>query len=49
VEYGHRTMDHKSWVNGRFMLTISIEELERELPGIIERKFEQFIKHHLGW
>lgn len=49
VEHGHRTRDHKGWVEGRFMLTISIEELERELPAILERKLEQFMKRHLGW
>ncbi|MCY9658121.1 HK97 gp10 family phage protein [Paenibacillus chondroitinus] len=49
VEYGHRTKDHKGWVEGRFMLTTSIEELERELPAILERKLEQFIKEHLRW
>lgn len=49
VEYGHRTRSHTGWVEGRFMLTISIEELERELPAILDRKLEQFIKRHMGW
>lgn len=49
VEYGHRTKDHRGWVEGRFMFTTSIEELERELPAILERKLEQFIKEHLRW
>lgn len=47
VEYGHRTRDHTGWVEGRFMLTISIQELERELPAIIERKLQQFLDKHL--
>ncbi|MFB0840962.1 HK97 gp10 family phage protein [Paenibacillus oleatilyticus] len=49
VEYGHRTRDHKGWVEGRFMLTVSEDELKRELPGIIERKMQQFMRRHLGW
>lgn len=49
VEYGHRTRNHKGWVEGRFMLTISIDELEREMPAILDKKLEQFLKRHLRW
>ncbi|MFH5185728.1 HK97 gp10 family phage protein [Paenibacillus sp. TAB 01] len=49
VEYGHRTRNHKGWVEGRFMLTKSVDELERELSGILERKLDQFLKRMLGW
>lgn len=38
VEYGHRTANHKGWVNGRFMLTISEQEIQSAAPGIIEKK-----------
>lgn len=38
VENGHRTPDHKGWVEGRFMATISMNEIERELPRFMERK-----------
>ncbi|WP_207892434.1 HK97 gp10 family phage protein [Paenibacillus pinisoli] len=48
VEYGHRTPNHKGWVEGRFMMTISIEELERELPAILEKKMSRFIEKYLG-
>lgn len=44
VEYGHRTRGGKGWVKGRYMLTISEEELERELPVIIEAKVTAWIK-----
>ena len=44
VEYGHRTRDHKGWVEGRFMLTISEQELNERAPIIIERKLEQLLK-----
>ncbi|WP_096269399.1 HK97 gp10 family phage protein [Paucisalibacillus globulus] len=38
VEFGHRTRNHQGWVPGRFMMTISADELERQAPKIIERK-----------
>lgn len=47
VEYGHRTANHQGWVEGRFMMTISLQELERDLPAIMERKMVQFIGRFL--
>lgn len=44
VEFGHRTANHKGWVEGRFMLTISEQELEAEAPKIIEGKIKQFME-----
>ena len=44
VEYGHRTADHKGWVQGRFMLAIS----EQEIPGIAPKVLESKIKKFLG-
>lgn len=38
VEYGHRTRNHTGWVPGRFMMTISADELQKEGPKIIEKK-----------
>lgn len=38
VEFGHRTRNHEGWVRGRFMLTISEQEIETAAPGILERK-----------
>ncbi|MGF7049156.1 hypothetical protein J2T13_003664 [Paenibacillus sp. DS2015] len=39
VEYGHRTgKDLTGWVEGRFMMTISMQEMERELPRYLEKK-----------
>ena len=43
VEYGHRTRDHKGWVEGRFMLTISEQELNAQAPAILERKLEKIL------
>lgn len=38
VEFGHRTRNHKGWVQGKFMLTISEQEIEAAAPKILERK-----------
>ena len=43
VEFGHRTRNHKSWVPGRFMLTISEQELEGDLERIIQNKLQKFM------
>lgn len=41
VEYGHRTRGGKGWVNGRFMLTKSAEEIQNAAPQIIESKLKK--------
>lgn len=38
VEFGHRTRNHKGWVEGRFMLTKSEMEVEGQAQKIIEKK-----------
>lgn len=43
VEFGHRTRNHKGWVPGKFMLTISEQELEGDLERIIQNKLQKFI------
>lgn len=43
VEFGHRTRDHKGWVNGVFMLTISEEELDQQAPAILEKKLLKYL------
>lgn len=55
VEYGHRQEPGRyvpaigkrlvnSWVDGVFMLTISSEELEAEMPRILETKIIKFLE-----
>ncbi len=44
VEYGHRTANHKGWVPGRFMMTISEQELEAITPKILENKIKKYLK-----
>jgi len=43
VEFGHRTRDHKGWVQGRFMLTISEQEIEQDAQRILENKLNKFL------
>jgi len=54
VEYGHRQRPGRyvqqlglrlkdSWVPGRFMLTISIQEVENTLPALLEEKLSKFL------
>lgn len=43
VEYGHRTANHKGWVKGQFMMTISEQELERIAPKVLEAKIRKYL------
>lgn len=44
VEYGHRTgKDLTKWVEGRFMMTVSMQEIERELPRYLEKRVTQLL------
>ena len=43
VEYGHRTKNHKGWVKGQFMLTISEQELDAQAPKILEQKLAKYL------
>lgn len=55
VEYGHRQEPgryvpalgkrlKKAWVPGKFMLTISVKEIQRMAPGLLERKLRKFLE-----
>lgn len=43
VEFGHRTRNHKGWVPGQFMMTISADELQRQAPRVIEKKLVKLL------
>lgn len=43
VEYGHRTRNHKGWVKGEFMLTISENEINAQAPKILEKKLMKYL------
>lgn len=47
VEYGHRTRGHKGWVQGRFMLTISVAEVQSAAPKILEKKLAEWLGDNL--
>lgn len=58
VEYGHRQKKgryvpalgkalSKSWVIGKFMLTISEQEIESITPKLLESKIKAFLKEHI--
>ncbi|MGD9678427.1 MAG: HK97 gp10 family phage protein [Vulcanibacillus sp.] len=45
VEYGHRTgSELTTWVEGRFMMTISMKEIERELPRYLEKRQKELLE-----
>jgi hypothetical protein len=44
VEYGHRTKNHKGWVEGHHMLTISETELNQMSNKILQAKLNKFMK-----
>lgn len=41
VEFGHRTRNHKNWVPGKFMMTISEREVEKVMEEIVDRHLEE--------
>lgn len=47
VEYGHRTANHTGWVPGKFMMTLSSEEIQRDMPGILEKKIKKMMEAQL--
>ena len=44
VEYGHRTANHKRWVDGKFMLTIAEKDIKKKAPAILEKKLEKYFR-----
>lgn len=43
VEFGHRTRNHKGWVEGKFMLTISEQEIQTIAPRVLENKIKKLL------
>lgn len=44
VEYGHRTHDHKRFVEGAHMVEISLRQLEQELPLEMKRWLREMME-----
>ncbi len=44
VEFGHRTgVDLTQWVEGRYMMTLSMQEIERELPQYLDKRMAKLL------
>lgn len=43
-EYGHRTRNHKDWVDGHFTLTIAEAQLNAMSDKILQAKLNKFMK-----
>lgn len=43
VEHGHRTRNG-GWVEGHRMLTVSVDEVKKSAPGILEKKLLKLMK-----
>ena len=41
VEFGHRTRGGEGWVEGKFMLTISEQEIQKDAPKVLENKLKK--------
>ncbi|MBS6062635.1 MAG: HK97 gp10 family phage protein [Peptostreptococcaceae bacterium] len=41
VEFGHRKRNHSDWVEGKFMLTISEQEIQANSSKILESKLKK--------
>ena len=48
VEFGHRTANHQGWVEGRFMLTISEQEIETIAPKVLESRVKRYLEACMG-
>lgn len=47
VEYGHRTRNHRGWVDGRFMLTLSVQEVQNITPTLLEQRLRAKLREVL--
>ena len=43
VEFGHRSRNGEGWVEGKFMLTISEQEIQAASPKILENKINKML------
>lgn len=44
IEWGHRTRGGGSWVEGYYILTISISQVENAIPARFNNEFTKFLK-----
>lgn len=43
VEFGHRTANGTGWVEGKYMLILSEQEIRQSAPGILEAKLKKWL------
>ncbi len=43
IEYGHTTATRMGWVDGYFMATVSIQEVQDALPRRFDKAFNEFL------
>lgn len=48
VEYGHRSRNHKDWTEGKFMMTISEQEIKVATPRILENKLKKLLGEYIS-
>jgi hypothetical protein len=48
VEFGHMTVNRTSWVDGYFMCTVSMQEIEREMPKRFAAAWKKYAEDLLG-
>lgn len=42
VEYGHTTVNREGWVEGYYMATVTMEEINSKMPARHDREFQRF-------
>ena len=42
--YNIRTANHKGWVKGKFMLTISEQKIQEIAPALLEKKLNEYLR-----
>lgn len=46
IEFGHRTgAELTKWVEGKFMMTISMKEIEQQLPKYLEKRMAELMEN----
>lgn len=44
VESGHRTVNHRKWVKGKFMMKRSVQDLQKTAPKVLEAQIKRFLR-----
>lgn len=44
MEFGYLSSDHTRWVDGKFMCTLALDEIERVIPQRFRAAFQNWVK-----